>query len=82
MARLRHVTHQPLTPRRDGQPPRFVVSCLDCGFSRDAHGQDAGDAVLAVAPSHDRTHRLTAQPTDYTTGYGEQGTDPHPLYTK
>lgn len=77
----RHVGHEPIVAKRGTTPPEWVVSCLDCGFSVDAHGVDGEEAVRAVAPSHDRRHTLLAVAMDYTTGYGPEGTDPHPLYT-
>lgn len=82
MARARQIRYDPITPMRDGQPPGFVVSCLECGFSVDAHGATASDAVQAVAPSHDSRHHLIAQPVNYQTGYGSAATDPHPLYRR
>ena len=63
--------HEPITPKRAGAFPGFVVSCLDCAFSHDAHGLSAEDAVKALAPTHQAGHRLYAVPVDYST---------HPLY--
>ena len=72
--------HEPIVPMKDGKPPGFVVACLDCEFSHDAHGLTAEDAVKAIAPAHQTGHRLIARPVDYTTGWGPQGTAPHPIY--
>lgn len=63
--------HEPIVPVRDGHAPTFVVSCLDCGFSHDAHGPTAEDAVVAIQPTHQVGHRLIAMPQNYST---------HPLY--
>ncbi len=72
--------HEPITPMRAGQPPTWVVACLDCGFSVDEYGQTAEDALQSVAPRHEASHALIARPVDYTTGYGEHKDEPHPLY--
>lgn len=74
---------------REGVPPGWVVSCLDCPFSHDAHGLDANDAISTIAPSHQRGHRLHAQPIDYSEGWPRDGrplagvppsVGGHPLY--
>lgn len=69
--RQRHVEHEPITPAKDHMPPNFVVACLDCGFSVDAHGLAADDAVLSVSPWHAAGHQLIARAVDYSE---------HPLY--
>ena len=86
------ITHEPIVPAIDGQPPAFVVACLEsgCGFAVDAHGLDANDAIASVAPSHAEGHRLVARAVDYAAPvFGpthvlgrpvEQ--EPHPLYRK
>lgn len=80
---------EPIVPAKDGQPPAWVVSCLDCGFAHDAHGLTAGDAVKAIAPNHQDGHRLIARSIDYTAGWERPGrpfagvaasTGGHPLY--
>lgn len=63
--------YAPIVPARQGHAPAFVVSCVDCGFSHDAHGDTAEDAISSVAPTHHAGHRLIAWTTDYAT---------HPLY--
>lgn len=65
MTQRRQVHHTPIVPATEAGPPAFVVACLDCEWSQDAHGADAGDAVRAVAPSHDRNHHLVARAVDY-----------------
>ena len=77
----RQIESAPIVPLRNGQPPAWVVSCLDCGFSHDAHGLSADDAVRAIAPTHQEGHKLIARAVDYTTGYGGGRTRPHPLYS-
>ena len=69
------ITHEPIVPAIDGQPPAFVVVCLEarCEFACDAHGLDAEDAVASVAPTHAAGHHLLAHRVDYTA---------HPLYQK
>ena len=76
----REILSGPITPAVGGKPPAFVVTCLDCEFSVDAHGLSAEDAVKTVAPTHEPTHHLIAQPVDYTAGHGQDKTEPHPLY--
>lgn len=76
----REILSEPITPAVGGTPPAFVVACLKCEFSVDAHALSAEDAVKAVAPTHEPTHLLIARPVDYTTGYGTDKTAPHPLY--
>jgi len=76
----REILSGPITPAVDGKPPGFVVACLDCEFGVDAHALTAEDAVKTVAPTHEKTHHLVARRENYTTGYGPQKTDPHPLY--
>ena len=79
---------EPIVPAKEGRPPAFVVACLDCEFSHDAHGLTAEDAVKSIAPSHQTTHRLIARSVDYTTGWPENHakptegpkTFPHALY--
>ena len=80
--RGRESLHDPITPEKGGKPPGFIVACLDCEFSVDAHGLTAEDAVKAVAPRHEESHHLIARPVNYTTGYGADKKDPHPLYRK
>ena len=72
--------HDPVTPLENGQRPTWVVACLDCEFSHDAHGAAAEDAIQALAANHQPGHRLIARPVDYSTGWGPQGTAPHPIY--
>jgi hypothetical protein len=62
---LREGQHGPVTPPKDGQPPGWIVMCLDCGFSVDAHGASAPDAIQSVGPRHERTHKLIATAADY-----------------
>lgn len=81
VSRARQVQSGPIVPLKDGQPPAWVVACLDCGFSHDAHGRSADDAVKAVAPSHEPGHKLIARAINYESGWGEDGTKPHPLYS-
>lgn len=76
----REILPEPITPAVGGKPPAFVVACLECGFSVDAHALTAEDAVKAVAPNHETTHHLIGRPVEYTTGYGLDKTAPHPLY--
>ncbi len=86
------VVHEPVTPPIDGQPPAFVVACLEsgCGFAVDAHGLDANDAIASVAPSHAEGHHLIARAVDYTAPvFGPTHVlgrpvpqEPHPLYCK
>lgn len=76
----RDILSEPITPTVAGKPPQFIVACLDCEFSVDAHGLSEEDAVKAVAPSHAAAHRLIARPVDYTVGYGPDKSQPHPLY--
>lgn len=76
----REILSEPITPLKDGQPPGFIVACLDCDFGVDAHGLTAEDAVKAVAPTHQKGHHLIATHVDYTTGHGPNKKDPHPLY--
>ena len=64
--------YDPVTPSRGGIPPGWIVSCLDCQFSSDEHGETAEAAIQQVAPRHDATHKLIARSVDYTL---------HPLYT-
>lgn len=70
--RQRRGLHVPITPKVGGRVPAFVVACLDCPFCVDAHGQDAEEAVLSVAPSHQAGHRLIARDVNYAE---------HPLYS-
>ena len=78
---LRQGQHEPITPSRGGAPPGWVVACLDCGFCADASGLIAEDAIQAVAPHHERAHRLIAWAIDYTVPtFGKDGNAPHPLY--
>src|SRR5882672_8206067 len=68
------ITHEPIVPAIDGQPPGFVVACLDCEFACDAHGLDAEDAVQSVVPTHaSGQHRMIARPVSYAE---------HPLYER
>ena len=76
----REILSEPITPAVDGKPPAYIVACLECEFSVDAHALTAEDAVKAVAPSHAPTHHLIARAVDYTQGYGLDKTAPHPLY--
>lgn len=76
----REILSEPITPAIGGKPPGFIVACLDCDFGVDAHALTAEDAVKTVAPQHEKTHHLIAQPVSYTTGYGPDKKDPHPLY--
>ena len=71
---------EPITPMEGGKPPGWVVMCLDCGFACDAHGLTGEDAVKAVAPRHESTHKLVAQAVNYLVGFGPQKDQPHPLY--
>lgn len=77
---LRKGQYEPVTPMSGGKPPDWVVVCLDCGFSVDEHGTSAEDAIKAVAPRHESTHKLTARPVNYSHGWGAHGDQPHPLY--
>lgn len=76
----RQHSYEPLTPLKDGKPPGFIVACLDCDFGVDAHGLTAEDAVKAVALTHENSHHLIARSVKYTTGYGTDKTEAHPLY--
>jgi hypothetical protein len=69
---LRQGQYEPVTPAKDGAPPPFYVVCLTCGWATDAFGGSALDALNSVVARHDRSHRLTARPVDYSN---------HPLYT-
>jgi hypothetical protein len=73
IGRPRHGRHEPITPAQGGRPPAWVVACLDCPFACDAHGLNAEDAVKAIAPIHERTHRLIARAVDYTQGWSRPG---------
>ena len=77
---LREGQHEPIEPLREGQPPGWIVSCLDCSFSHDEHGLTASDAIMACAARHENGHKMIARAMDYTTGYGEHRDEPHPLY--
>ena len=79
--RPRHVHHEPVVPAQGGKPPTFIVRCTfpGCGFAHDAHGRTPEQAIASVR-GHQVGHRLRAERQDLTTGYGPQGTDPHPLY--
>lgn len=87
--RPRHVKHEPIVAAQKGQPPAWVVSCLDCQFSHDAHGLDGAEAISTIAPTHQRGHRLVAQSIDYGEGWSRDGrplagvppsVGGHPLY--
>jgi len=78
----RQHAYDAITPLKDGQPPGFIVACLDCDFGVDAHALTAEDAVKAVAPTHDERHHLIARPVDYTKGHGPKQSEPHPLYRR
>jgi len=71
-------THEPIVPAKDGRPPGFVVSCLDCGWAHDAHGDTGPDAIASVSSQHEPGHRLTARSVDYSAR--GRTTGPHPLY--
>jgi hypothetical protein len=77
----RQIQSAPIVPLKAGQPPAWVVMCLDCGWSHDAHGLGADDAVKALAPQHQEGHHLIARAIDYTTGWGPERNQPHPLYS-
>ncbi|MES2211513.1 MAG: hypothetical protein V4515_15215 [Chloroflexota bacterium] len=70
----RQFTSEPIVPLKNGQPPQWVVACLDCGFAHDAHGRSAWDAIASVAPNHQADHKLIAREVNYTA-------ESHPLYT-
>lgn len=73
----RKVEHEPIVPVRDGKTPTWVVSCLDCAFSHDAHGAEAQDAIDSIAPRHQAGHKLIARSINYDEGWPTSG---HPLY--
>jgi hypothetical protein len=73
MGPLRDTTNLPIVPAQDGKGPAWIVVCLDCPFAHDAHALSGEDAVQAIAPTHERTHRLIARAVDYTD---------HPLYRR
>ena len=87
---LRQGQHMPITPPKNGTPPGWIVTCRDCAWAVDAHGETANEAVSSVRANHEPGHFLYAKMVDYTTGYGLDawgrpalvpgGTDPHPLY--
>lgn len=78
--KARELHQEPITPLDDGKAPTWVVACLDCEFSCDAHGISGDDAVVAIAERHQKGHRLIARQIDYSTGYGRNFDEPHPLY--
>ncbi len=69
----RAITYEPLVPKRDGQPPAWIVSCVHpgCRFAHDAHGATEALALQEIQPIHASHHTLVARPVDYTA---------HPLY--
>lgn len=77
---LRTIQYEPVTPAKGGAAPGWVVSCLDCTFSCDEHGDAAETAIKAVAQRHERSHRLVAMAVDYRVGYGPDKQGNHPLY--
>jgi len=84
------VAHEPIVPAKDGAPPNFVVSCLECGFAHDAHALTAEDAVQAITATHaEGKHKMIASAVDYTKGWTHPGQPlagiparegPHPMY--
>ena len=81
VAKPRQIEPGPIVPLKDGQPPSWVVRCLDCSWAHDAHGRSAAEALAAIGLQHQPGHRLTAQEIDYGTGWGPAGDKPHPMYS-
>lgn len=72
----------PITPMKDGQPPGFVVSCLECTYAHDVHAETAEAAAAEIVARHaNGKHRMTANPTRYHEPiWGRDKNIRHPMY--